>query len=417
VSSTPNDPGRIRPTVNTAGVVRADEVDETAVDSMLSPHGWAYASSPPVEAGDPGRYHALFGRDSLIFALQVLPIRPAVARATLRALAAGQGRIEDPEIEEEIGRIGHEFRPDAPSWLVDLGWPVRNGAIRYYGTSDATSWFLVLLAATRDEVLADELAECRGVAAAWLERSLDAGGGFIRCGPRMYSGGLAQQGWRDVLDPVTDPHGGGIVRSDGSMPSPPLADADSQAAAFAALRALQYLDPARTLHWASLAEDLRTRIEDAFLPNVMALEGTGDGRVSVPGAGSQLGWLLWSGALTGTAADAAAARLIEPDVLTLFGVRTLASSHPAFLADGYHRGAIWPFDNWIAWGGLRAANCPQAAEQIKQGVRSALRVVGRYPELYAVEGDRLASIPISNRVQAWTVGAMAAFALDWDGRR
>ncbi len=46
------------------------------IDAVLSPEGWPYASAPPVEPGDPGRYHALFGRDSLITALQLLPARP-----------------------------------------------------------------------------------------------------------------------------------------------------------------------------------------------------------------------------------------------------------------------------------------------------------------------------------------------------
>ena len=58
------------------------------LDDVLADEGWPYASSLPVAADDPGRFHALFGRDSLITSLQVLPARPDVARATLRALAA-----------------------------------------------------------------------------------------------------------------------------------------------------------------------------------------------------------------------------------------------------------------------------------------------------------------------------------------
>ncbi len=81
------------------------------LDALLSDEGWAYASTPPVEPGDPGRFHALFGRDSLITALQVLPERPDVARATLRALAALQGSRDDPETDEERGKILHEYRP------------------------------------------------------------------------------------------------------------------------------------------------------------------------------------------------------------------------------------------------------------------------------------------------------------------
>jgi glycogen debranching enzyme len=148
---------------------------------------------------------------------------------------------------------------------------------------------------------------------------------------------------------------------------------------------------------------------------VMALEA--DDR-PVSGAGSQLGWLLWADALSPAAAHAAAERLARPDVLTAYGARTLASSHPAFLAEGYHRGAVWPFDSWICWGGLRAAGYDEAAEQLRHGGRQAVATLGHFPELYAVtpDGD-LQEIAIANRVQAWTVGAMLAFDRDWDGRR
>ena len=385
-----------------------------AIDDVLAPEGWAYASSPPVDPDDPGRFHALFGRDSLIFALQVMPVRPTVAPATLRALAALQGRHDDPETEEQPGRIIHEFRPVAPEWLVAAGWPVREGQLRYYGTSDATAWFLVVLDATGDAALQAELADSRAAAAAWLEQALARGGGLVRCGPRHHTGGLQQQGWRDATTPGRDDHGGGIVREDGTAPEAPLADADSQAVAVAALDALTRLDPDDRVRWATLAGELRSRVQAAFLPDVMALEADG---TPVVGAGSQLGWLLWADALDETGREVAVERLTAPDVLTDFGLRTLASSHPAFLAQGYHRGAIWPFDNWLAWGGLHAAGAPGAAARVRDGVRRALEQLGRYPELYSVSPlGQLAAVPIANKVQAWTIGAMAAFDLDWDGR-
>jgi len=49
---------------------------------LKSGEGWLYASSLPLGNGDPGRFHALFGRDSLISSLQLLPGRPDVARTT-----------------------------------------------------------------------------------------------------------------------------------------------------------------------------------------------------------------------------------------------------------------------------------------------------------------------------------------------
>ena len=386
---------------------------DAAVAGLLSAEGWAYASALPVEAGDPGRFHALFGRDSLIFAWQLLPRRPDIAAATLRALAARQGRTDDPEIDEQPGKILHEWRPVAPGWLVEAGWPVRAGALRYYGSSDATSWFLTLLAATGDAALQAELAPAVTAAGGWLERALDDGGGLVRCGPRRHPGGLAQQGWRDGLDPSRDGHGGGIVAVDGSVPPAPLADADSQAVAVAALRALAELDPERRAHWSALRARLRARLSAAFGPEVMALDAADQ---PVPGAGSQLGWLLWADALDGPAALAAAERLAEPDVLTGYGVRTLSAEHPRFRADAYHRGSIWPFDNWITWAGLRRHGHAEVAERVRSGVLRALAELGRYPELYAVERDgTLGGVPLANRVQAWTVGAVLAFTTGWDG--
>ncbi len=267
-----------------------------ALEPLLSDAGWAYASLPPQEPGDPGRFHALFGRDSLITALQVLPEAPEVAVATLRALAALQGRADDPATDEEPGKILHEYRPVAEPRFAAAGWPVRDGELRYYGSADSTSWFLVVLAALQDDGLAAELADARRRAGEWLARALDAGGGLVRYGPRRAPGGLAHQGWRDATAPVSEhSEGSGIVRPDGSDPEPPLADADCQAAAHAALRALARLDPDGD--WDARAAALRARVGEAFAPGAdwaLAIEADG---TAVPGAGSQLGWLLWAGAL------------------------------------------------------------------------------------------------------------------------
>ncbi len=230
-----------------------------ALDPLLSEEGWAYASLPPQEPGDPGRFHALFGRDSLICALQVLPAAPEVARATLRALAARQGTRTDPETDEEPGKILHEFRTDPGAWFVEGGWPVRDDGLLYYGSADSTSWFLIVLGATGDAALAAELEPAWRAAGGWLAGALEAGGGLVRYGPRRSSGGLEQQGWRDAMAPVAQhPEGGGIVRADGTAPTAPLADADTQAAAVAALDALARLDP--RAGWDALAAGLRARL-------------------------------------------------------------------------------------------------------------------------------------------------------------
>jgi glycogen debranching enzyme len=379
------------------------------LDPLLSADGWPFASTPPVEPGDPGRFHALFGRDSLICALQVLPARPDVARATLRALARLQGREEHPGTLEEPGKIGHEFRDAPPEQFVASGWPP-DGPFAYYGTADATSWFLVVLAATGDGVLARELEGNWRAAGAWLAGALERGGGFVRSAAGAW-GALSQQGWRDALDPVSAQDHGGILRPDGTAPASPLADVDSQAAAHAGLRALARLSGED--RWERLAVELRDRL-GALGPEAMAVEP--DGTI-VQGAGSQLGWLLWADAVDGPARKAAADRLCEPDVLTDRGLRTLSSDSPVFGPGFYHRGSVWPFDSWIGWGSLRAAGRDADAERVRTGVLAAVEQLGRAPELYAVERDgTVAPVPLSNRIQAWTVGAVWALGNLWDGR-
>ena len=382
----------------------------SGLDEVLAPEGWTYASSPPVEPGDPGRFHALFGRDSLITALQLLPVRPDVARATLRVHARLQGTCEDLETDEQPGKIVHEYRPDPGDRFEYMGLPVRDGELRYYGSADSTSWFLVLLAALGDDALAAELAPAWRAAGDWLERALEHGGGFVTFGPRAAPGGLAQQGWRDTPDPLR-PYGGGILRPDGSVPEAPLADADTQAVALVALRALGVLSGEQ--RFATLHAELVERVADAFGPDTMAIEAGGR---PVEGSGSQLGWLLWAGVLPNAAAATLAERLCAPDVLTPFGLRTLSERSPVFHAEAYHRGSIWPFDCWLGWGGLRAAGRAAEAESVRSGVLEALERLGRAPELYAVGAGGPRAIPISNRVQAWTLGARWALENGWDGR-
>ena len=366
------------------------------IDALLSEEGWPYASSLPVERGDPGRFNALFGRDSLITALQLLPERPEIAHATLRALGERQGTREHPGTLEEPGKIGHEFRDRAPDGFLEAGWP-DEVPFAYYGTADATSWYLVLTAAAGFE---DE--PRRRAAARWLERALDRGGGLIRSGPGEWPA-LTQQGWRDTIDP-TRAYGGGILRPDGTAPAAPLADADTQAVAYAALRSLGMDER---------ADALRARLSADFVPDVMAIEA---GDRPVPGAGSQLGWLLWADALEPAARDAAAERLCAPDILTDFGLRTLSADSPMFDAHAYHRGSVWPFDSWLGWGGLRRAGRADEAERVRRGVLAALDRLGRAPELYAVSpGGTVEPVALSNRVQAWSVGARWALENGWDG--
>ena len=203
------------------------------IEAVLSDEGWPYASAPPVEPGDPGRFHALFGRDALITSLQLLPARPEIARATLHALAARQGRREDPRTLEEPGKIGHEFRDAPPESFVARGL-AGCGQFRYYGTADATR-----LVPRRAGGAGEPGSRTAGARGGGLARGrARRGGGLVRHAPGAFAGGLVQQGWRDTIDAAGDADGGGYVRADGCNPRRRWPTPTRRRSTVAALRAL-----------------------------------------------------------------------------------------------------------------------------------------------------------------------------------
>ena len=82
----------------------------------------------------------IFGRDTLMTALETLAYNPLIAEQTLLLMAKYQGQGEDEWTEEQPGKILHELRQDE---LTNIGEvPYRP----YYGTVDATVLFLLLCA-------------------------------------------------------------------------------------------------------------------------------------------------------------------------------------------------------------------------------------------------------------------------------
>ena len=153
------------------------------------------------EAGVPW-FATLFGRDSLIAALQSLPWDPDVAAETLRLLARRQGQHEDSWRDEEPGKILHELR---------IGELARMGEIPqtpYYGTIDATPLFLIVLgrhaAWTGSLDLFGELRENVDAALTWLDRYGDTDGdGFVDYRSHI-DRGLVNQGWKDSGDGIVN---------------------------------------------------------------------------------------------------------------------------------------------------------------------------------------------------------------------
>ena len=384
--------------------------DVPGLAEVLAPDGWPNASSASLGAGDPGRYNCLFGRDSLITALAVLPARPDVAAATLRALAAIQGTREDVTWDEEPGKIVHEVRPGiSVARQGYLGLEVPDGELRYYGSADATPLFLHVLADDRRRRRWPPSSSPRGAPPApgcWARWGAAAA---CCAGTARAPGGLVQQGWRDSVDPI-----GSRRRAAGSCtrtarcpsrrwPTPTRRRPRSRGCA--ALARLSG-DPAH----AAAADALAARIGARVGPR-----HDGARRARPPGARRRLA--ARAGCCgPGAPVAGAAERLSAPDVLTDFGLRTLSDSPSAL------RPALLPPRLGVAVrlvaGVGRAARCRACGGRRARPARACWRGVeriGHYPELYAVTDAGPEVATLSNFVQAWTVGAVWALRNEWDG--
>ncbi|MBI4134029.1 MAG: hypothetical protein HY475_01245 [Candidatus Terrybacteria bacterium] len=371
---------------------------------LRSPAGYLRAGIP--------HYPGLFGRDSLISGWQVLNDDPSFARAALLRLATLQGRRMNMRTEEEPGKILHEYYEPfqlsarAKKWRVVLRW-----GSPYYGSVDATPLWLVVfhryLQRTRDTAFRDQLWPRAISACRWIMEYAD----HNRDGFLDYSShnpfALTHQAWKDSTDL-------------GALP-PPVAPVEVQGYAYAALRA--FADLARTQNDERNAQEAEQRarnLRDAFLARfpyddsfAFALDGQGRPAAWLT---SNPGHLLFSGILDPAAARRVATRLFAEDFWTPYGIRTLSMQDARFDWQTYHRGSVWPHDNWFFWKGLQTIGDMEGATRIQQALlRAFYDLGGEITELYAVEpqthrlsltlrvpgGSYRPSIP-----QAWASGAL-----------
>ncbi|MEU4561217.1 hypothetical protein AB0F72_22770 [Actinoplanes sp. NPDC023936] len=371
----------------------------SVIDRLVTGEGFLTASAAPGADEPVGRYATLFGRDALIAALQILPARPDIATATVAALGSRQGRRLVPETAEEPGKIPHEDWEVAPQWHRDRSWRVEpDGSLRYFGSVDSTSLYLILAARLkiRDSTVTAALH--------WLRSSLAANGLITYVGHR--EGGLYHQGWRDGL---WDKEGSGVRWPSGAQVEGPVAVASAQAFAYHALRCHGF---------EAEAEQLADAVDESFFRHGQpwpALAVDGHGR-AVPTKASEIGIMLWSDLLKPARVEPAVSALRT--LMTRWGPRTISPEHASFSPDAYHLGAVWPFECWFAWGALRRHGATELADRVRRGVLDAVEHLHCMPECYAapLDGGPPFVPGRATRLQAWTAGAVWALASGWDGR-
>jgi glycogen debranching enzyme len=352
-------------------------------------------------AGTPW-FMTVFGRDTLIVCLQTLVLGPQLATSALRELAATQADEDDPQRDSEPGKIIHEMR---------RGKAARAWTDRYYGTSDATPLFLVLLSElwrwTGDAALPRELESNARRALAWIDGPGDPDGdGFVEYHRRARRG-IRHQSWKDS--------DASMVFADGLFAEPPIASAEVQGYVYDAK--LRVAELARHV-WGdeSFAErlehdahELHARFNDRFWVDrgggFYAL-GLDREKRPIDAVASNMGHLLWSGIVPAERVDAVAAALMSPGLWSGWGVRTLSAAEEGYNPLVYHNGTVWPHDNSIAAAGLARSGHPHDAWRIlTRMIEAARHFEYRLPEVFAgfdrQEGVPPVIYPTASSPQAW----------------
>lgn len=373
--------------------------------ATLQIHDPARPDLPVVAAGAPW-FMALFGRDSLLTALMLLPVDAGLAVGTLRALGRHQGTRTDPVSEEEPGRILHEMR-FGPAGQLALG-----GRPAYYGSADATPLFALAVGELHrwhPELVTDDLVAQMDRALAWVVGDGDPDGdGFVEYA-RKTERGLVNQGWKDSFD--------GINFADGTIAEPPIALAEVQGYAYAAFRARADLaqsrgDEATARRWRDRAARLRGAFDDAFwLPDRgWYAVGLDRDKRPIDALTSNIGHCLWSGIAEPERAAVVAEHLASPAMFTGWGVRTLASTMGAYDPLSYHNGSVWPHDTALCAAGLARYGHVEQAKRLAVGLLDAAgHFADRLPELFGGFGRDEVPIPVPYPAacapQAWAAAA------------
>ncbi|HJU57450.1 MAG TPA: amylo-alpha-1,6-glucosidase, partial [Actinomycetota bacterium] len=393
-------------TTQVVGAARLGDVFERGRDDLASLALPREGAEPIVGAGAPW-FLALFGRDPLVTALMTGMVGTDIARGALAALGDLQARGLDDDRDMQPGKLPHELR---------RGELARFGLIPhtpYYGTHDAPALFSLALwnawRWTGDDALLDRHLEAARRALRWCDDLGDRDGdGLLEYGTRS-ARGYYNQGWKDAGD--------AIVHEDGSLAAPPIATVELQGYLFAARLAMAEMLERRHQSGEGqklreAAAELRDLVEDRFWLDdlgtyVLGLDGD---KRPVRSVASNAGHLLWTGLPHPDRARRVAARLLEPDMFSGWGLRTLSADHIAYNPLSYQLGSVWPHDTALAAAGMVRYGLRDEAWTLSGALLDAAAAFedDRLPELFC-GFDRSSGPPVpyreANVPQAWAAAA------------
>ena len=374
----------------------------TDIETLLLPtdNGFSIAAGLP-------NFCCVFGRDSLITAWFLLKAAPELAKGVLRFLAHHQGKVHDEFRDEQPGKILHEFREGELS---------RNGFLPfhpYFGTADATPLFIKVVEdyckVTGDFSLAIELQDSLWRAADWVLSAVTSND-LVLYRAATDGKGLQVKSWKDSGDSMS--------YSNGKLATGDLTIVEVQGYAIEALgsmsRIAKLIDVPEKPEWSEVANRLEEKLNSNFW-----MEKHQTFALGLDAAGQQLdvvtsdpGHLLWSGVLGSERAHLVASRMMQDDLFSGWGVRTLSTNSARYNPLSYHNGSIWPHDTGIFAAGLHRYGFKNEFDTIAGAILSLAETQKdlRLPELVGGYGRQSGIPPLayteSCRPQAWSSAAL-----------
>ena len=361
-------------------------------------------------AGIP-KYNALFGRDVLVSACQAAFVDPKMLRGSLREVAKWNATVYDDRFDAEPGRVIHQHQ-QSPLALLE-----KNPFQHYYGDYSAPGWFLIDTAwdflLTGDAAFFRSMQDKVQATLEWMDRDGDRDhDGFYEYATKAGAWGEKNQGWKDSRD--------AILYDDGRLVRDPIALVEIQGCYYAAkqLMALAFEATGGIERAAALreeAEQLKRRFNETFwLPDenyfAVALDPA---KTPVRSLTSNAGQCLAYGIIDDERSTAVAQRLMQPDLFTGWGLRTLSCRHPAYNPFSYHLGSVWPVSNAIIGFGLKRYGFNAELHRLAKALfeATALFELNRLPEVFGGHPrddvhPHPGIYPEANAPQAWSASGV-----------